>query len=421
MNIRPGKHRIIYTYIIKGNTLHKAACALLALLLLSTGWGCSGSRGFREVEVKSDRFHVAVHANGRLKSSASTHIGCPSIQRVWEFTISFLAPEGKEVKTGDLIVSFDAKLIRERLMVKTSELETAKKELERIRLVEQETLDSSKLQLADAEVNTQKAKNKIQDTDLFESMIDVKKMRMEHQLAELREDLCRSRVKNQELVKKTRIQLQESAVKKLQTRVDYLKKAMGMMNVRAPKAGMVVYAQDWRGNKKSVGESVWMGANVMELPDLSRMEVTAVIPEPVARKVKPGLEAEIRLDSNPEKVFKGKVKSLGRIFRTKAPDQPSIVCDATLTVLDPDPELMRPGMAAGLDIILSSKPDVLQVPEDAVMYGKNGPFVWKKTLFGKKASTVTLGARSGGKVEITGGVDENDRLLIPSGKVEGEG
>ena len=158
----------------------------------------------------------------------------------------------------------------------------------------------------------------------------------------------------------------------------------------------------------------------MEMPDLGRMQVEAVIPEPEAGKVSENLPVEIRLDSNPDRVFKGKVLELGRIFRTKSYDQPSIVFDAVISIDDPDPKLMLPGMAAGVDIIVSSKEDVLQVPETAIIYLEGGLFVWKKGFFGKKMTAVTTGTRSGGKVEIIEGLKENDRIVISTAGEEGQ-
>jgi multidrug efflux pump subunit AcrA (membrane-fusion protein) len=329
-----------------------------------------------------------------------------------------MAPEGKAVKPGDMILSFDTKEIRERLSVKQSELETAKKELEKIRLVEQETLDNNILQLAEAQVETEKAERKTQLPEGMTAVHELKKLQMDLELAKLNQTLSQSRLDNQRVGMKTRIHTQENKVKKLDKQVTLLRDAMGKMSVKAPKQGMVVYSTDWRGRKKAVGDSCWMGDNILELPDLSRMQVEAVIPEPEAGKVKTGLPVEVRLDSNPDKMYKGEIKSLGRIFRTKSSEQPAIVFDAVITVEDPDPQAMRPGMAAGVDIIVSSRENILQVPEAAIVYRENGLYVWKKSLTGKKLVAVSIGVRSGGMVEVLEGIKENDRLAIP---IEGNG
>lgn len=383
------------------------------LVLSAVVTGCSGSSGFRSVKVERGPFHIKVHAMGRLQSSAATYIGCPSIRRVWQYTIAFMAPEGKEVKPGDRILAFDTKQLQERLSVKQSELETAKKELEKIRLVEQETMEGFVLQLAEARVAKEKAARKAQQPEDMTAVIEMKKIKMDLELAALNETLCRSRVENQKVGMNTRIRTQENKVAKLEKMVTQLRKAMMDMTVKAPKQGMVVYAADWQGRKKAVGDNAWMGSNIMELPDLSRMQVEAVIPEPQAGKIKVGLPVEIRLDSNPDKVYKGEIKSLGRIFRTKSAEQPAVVFDAVITIEDPDPEFMRPGMAAGVDVITASRENVLQAPEAAIVYSEKGSAVWKKKLTGKGLTPVSIGVRSGGMVEILEGLDENDRILVP--------
>lgn len=376
---------------------------------------CSNSRGYRVVKTIKGPFHIKVHAIGQLKSSASTYIGCPSIRRFWTYTISFMAPEGKEVNPGEPILGFDARQLQERFMLKSSELETAKNELAKIRLVEQEQKENFILQAEEARGKEENAKIKAQQPEELSALNEVKRMQMEYELAILNRELSQNRVKNQTVGMETRIHAQESIVKRLETETNELQESIARMRVTAPKAGIVVYTLDWDGKKKAVGDRCWIGENIMELPDLTRMEVAAVIPEPEAGKLKTGLSVEIRLDSNPDRVFNGKLDSLGRIFRTKSAEQPAMVFDASITIQDPDPEKMRPGMAASVDITVSSKANVLQIPETAVIYREEGLFVWKKSFTGKLATPITLGARSGGMVEVLAGLDENDRVIILNG------
>ena len=393
---------------------------ILPLIICVFFVSCSNSREYRVVKVIKGPFHIKVHANGQLKSSASYYIGCPSVRRYWNYMISFMAPEGKEVKPGEPVLGFDARQLQERFMLKSSELETAKNELAKILLVEQEQKDNFILQSEEARVKEENAKLKAQTPEELTALNELKKLKMEYELATLNRELSLNRVKNQNVGMETRINAQQNIVKRLETEVAELQLSIAKMRIAAPRAGIIVYTVDWNGKKKNVGDRTWIGESVMELPDLSRMEVAAVIPEPEAGKIKTGLDAEIRLDSNPDRVFNGKITSLGRIFRTKSAEQPSVVFDAAITINDPDPEKMRPGMAAGVDIIISSKANVLQVPENTIIYREEGLFVLKKNLTGKQTAKVTLGARSGGMVEVLSGLEENDRVMIMTGG-NGEG
>jgi HlyD family secretion protein len=381
------------------------ACALLFPSCSRTGTG-------RVVKVVKGSFDIKVHATGQLQSAASFCVGCPSVERVWRYTISNMAPEGTAVKNGDLILSFDAREISQRLQLKQAELDTSTKELERMRLQELQTREDLALKYEEEKVNKQKAVRKADVPEHLVSPMEFKKNQMELELAELKEKLAEKRLSAQIAGMKSRIQVQESKVRLLTAEVERLMRDVQKMNVLAPKEGIVVYTPDWNGKKKVVGDMCWLGETILELPDLSQMQMKAVILEVQAGRVKTGQPAEVRLDSNPDRVYKGVVSSLGTVFRVKSDSQPAIVFDAVIDLSESDPELMRPGMAAGVDITVSSMNDVLQVPETAIVYNEQGAGIWKKGFLSRTLTPVTLGVRSAGMVEILSGVAENDMVIM---------
>ena len=385
------------------------AVALACALLLPS---CSRTGKVRAVKIVKASFDIKVHATGQLQSAASFFVGCPSVERVWRYTISFMAPEGKAAKEGDLILAFDAREITQRLQLKQAELDTGLKELERMRLQEKQTLEDLSLQYEEEKVNKQKAVGKADYPEHLIAPIELQKRKMELELANLQEKLSEKRLSAQISGMKSRIQVQESKVRLLTAEMERLERDVKKMNVLAPKPGIVVYTPDWNGKKKVVGDTCWMGETILELPDLGRMQMKAVILEVQAGRVQTGQQAEVRLDSNPDRVYKGIVTSMGNVFRVKSDSQPAIVFDAVIDLSESDPGLMRPGMAAGVDIIISSKKDVLQVPEAAIVYNESGAAVWKKGFLSRKLTPVTLGVRSSGMVEILSGLAENDIIVI---------
>lgn len=284
-----------------------------------------------------------------------------------------------------------------------------------MRLQEQQTREDLRLQYEAEKVNKQKAVRKADVPEGLVAPMELQKLKMELELADLQEKLSEKRLSAQISGMQSRIQVQESKVRLLTAEVERLERDIQKMNVLAPKAGLVVYTPDWNGKKKVVGDTCWMGETILELPDLTRMQMKAVILEVQAGRVQTGQPAEVRLDSNPDRVYKGVVTSLGRVFRVKSDSQPAIVFDAVIDLSESDPGLMRPGMAAGVDIIVSSKKDVLQVPEAAIVYEEQGAAVWKKGFLSRTLTPVTLGVRSSGMVEILSGLAENDTILIRAG------
>lgn len=382
----------------------------LVMIFLSA---CSGS-GYRTVKAVRNPFFQKVHAVGRLKAAQSINITPPIINDFYEFTITFLAPEGKEVKTGTPVLGLDAKEIQERLMVKSSELETGRQELEKVRLEQEERTDTLKLQLAEARGKLDKTRRKAEQPEEQSARIELEKIRIDFKLAQLNVELLQSKLENQTVSQGSLIRTQQNRIQQLENEVNHLQTCLMGMNVRAPKDGIVVHSSRWGGDKPMVGERTWRGETIIELPDLSTMQVEAFIPEPQAKNVKTGQAVEIRLDSNPERLFNGRIRELGRIFHTKAPDQPAMVFDAIITIEKPDAETMRPGMAAGIDIIIASRENVLQIPAEALLFDEEGAFVWKKNLTGKTRAAVRIGERSGGFVEIVAGLADNDAILIPN-------
>lgn len=398
--------------------------------LMSVGWpvwmalgailftACSNESRFRSEKVVKGPFHITVHASGRLQSAASLFIGCPAVERMWEYTITFMAQEGKPVKSGEMILSFNDKELRERLQLKQAELDTAEKELEKLELQENETLDGLVLQQEEEKVKQQKVKHKAEVPEEFVASLEMKKRKLDLELAALRLKMARSRIDNQTSGMKSRLQVQRSKVKLLQTEITKVQADIAKMSVLAPKEGMVVYALDWDGKKKAVGDSCWMGLNVLELPNLKKMQVKAAILEPQAGRLKTGQKTDVRLDANPDRAFSGTVTTLGRIFRIKSDDQPVTVFDVTIDLAESDPALMRPGMAASIDIDISSLENILQIPEAAIIYREEGTFVRKKGLIKNTLVPVAIGTRSKGMVQLLRGLNENDEVLI---RADGKG
>lgn len=400
-------------------TPRRWATAGLALAALCFG-ACADRPRFRAEKVVRGPFHITVHASGRLQSAASLFIGCPGVERMWEYTITFMAPEGTPVQEGQPILAFNDKELRERLQLKQADLDTAQKELERLELLENETLDGLLLQEEEEKVKLQKVRHTTDVPEEFVAPLEMKKRKLDLELAELRLKRARSRIANQSSGMASRLHVLRSKVRLLRADVAKIEADIARMSVRAPKEGMVVYAQDWDGKKKAVGDTCWMGIQVLELPDLKAMQVKAAILEPQAGRIQPGQKAEVRLDANPDRVFTGTVSSLGRIFRVKSEDQPVTVFDVVVDLAESDPALMRPGMAATIDIDISSLEDVLQVPEAAVVYREEGTFVRRRRLLKNTLAPVVVGARSKGMVQVLRGLGKNDEVLVRAdGKEDG--
>jgi multidrug efflux pump subunit AcrA (membrane-fusion protein) len=374
---------------------------------------CSSDKGFTEYVVKPSDLKMDVKVNGTLESSQTIKIGCPNLSFMWDFVIAQMAKEGQEVKEGDIILQFDNKEIMKKLDLKQSELQTAQKELETLTFAENEVLNQLKIELVEAKTNTVKAKNKTNLIEEYTAMNEIKKINLDYALAQLIEEEVTAKTQYQEKAMKAKLQTQQNLISKLTNETADYRKALASLQVKSPKQGIISYCPDHSGKKNGVGDTVWMGIKVLEIPNLQHMQAVAAIPEFNSYRIKEGMKAEIRIDSNSDIVFTGEIVSLSRIYRTKSYNNMAIVVDAVICIDHPDEKIMRPGMNASISIITEIKRQVIKIPLSAVNYKNNQVRVLKKSAWKNKELQIETGLQTEDYVEVTAGLKDGDILLIP--------
>ena len=108
----------------------------------------------------------------------------------------------------------------------------------------------------------------------------------------------------------------------------------------------------------AVGDNVWGGRRVIEFPDLGQLEAHIEIPERESARVRVGQQVRFTMDAAPDKAFVGEITELASVIHTRSTNQPDKVFDATVRLLNPDTELMRPGMNINAEILLESGQEV---------------------------------------------------------------
>jgi RND family efflux transporter MFP subunit len=354
-----------------------------------------------------------ISAGGELRSADSAQVGCPPIQRKWQFRIKFLAPEGSEVRAGEPVVAFDAKDLDEQLQVVFSQLNTAQSRLEQTRFQQREQRERLILERAEAVAVAARLDQKLTVPENLEARNELAKLRLDKVLADDTLRLIDLRIQASRDNEQALIRTAENRVAQLEREVSEMEAAIAAHTVPAPRDGFVVHQSNWRGEKPKIGESIYIGQKVLEIADLGRMEIVAEVAEPDARWVQAGQRVEVRLDASPERVYGGEIRELGRLFRVKSAEVPKMVFDVTILLDDPDPKLMRPGMAASVEILAPTDHSVIQIPENAIRLERGRPVVTARRSSGKlETVAVELGSRWEGRVVVLDGLAVGDRIAI---------
>ncbi|HEU5263008.1 MAG TPA: hypothetical protein VFU34_00115, partial [Gaiellaceae bacterium] len=83
------------------------------------------------VKVERGDLVLGVEVTGTLAAVGSDAIGPPPVGDVWDFKISMMAPEGKDVKLGEPVLGFDTSELERKLQEKSAESESAGKRIEK--------------------------------------------------------------------------------------------------------------------------------------------------------------------------------------------------------------------------------------------------------------------------------------------------
>ncbi len=141
--------------------------------------------------------------------------------------------------------------------------------------------------------------------------------------------------------------------------------SLQQLSLVAPKKGIAIVGRSQQEDRAlQVGDNVWPGMRVVSIPDLDAMEVIAFLPEVDDGRVAVGQEVRVFLETDLARSFRGKVEKVA-----------SVAQDARyaggfrvhVSLEETDPEVMRPGLSARVEVVRRVFKDALLVPRKALL------------------------------------------------------
>lgn len=386
-------------------------CRLLCLLSVVLLVACGGDRSDTLI-VKKSQIPLAIHTTGELTSARTIELGPPVVKYSWQQKLSYLIPEGTWVNEGERVIAFDAQQQFTRLRDLEYSLATERQRFESQALNTEQEREQLELDLAEAKMQLDKASLKSSNVDGLMARLEVEKLRIDREIAEHNYQMAEVRQQNRLAQMEVDQEITQSEVERLTAEVNEQQAAIESMNVKAPRAGIVVYKTNNDGEKPAEGDQFSVIQKVVEIPDLDSLIVKTTIAEQLAHKVHVGDRVEIRLDAVSEKTFSGQVTDLGNIVRVKSRREPSKVFDAVVAIDNPDVEVLRPGMAARLSIIQRLEEKAVAIPQRAIIYEGEKALVRVQSLMGEVRREINIVARQGGDAIVTEGLQDGDEVLL---------
>lgn len=327
------------------------ACGWLAVLpLLAALAGCTADGApQRPVETPASPPGV-LRIDGEVYARETIALMPPSIDDLWQFNITQLAPDGAPVKKGEPVLGFDGGELMKRLVEKQSVLKEKQTQLEKLQLELAERERTEALASAEARSLQDKAARKTQQPEALVPGLEYKKLMVERQRTERRAALIARR---ERLAAGQRAQergLIVSEVAQLQAEVAEITRSLAALNLVAPRDGLMMHKSTWNGEKFDVGSQVWRGQAIAEIPDVRTLAVRAELPERDLARLATGQPVRVVVEGGAGNAVRGTVSRIGRAVRSKSRTQPVPVIDVEVDLVDRDAKL-RPGQPVSVEVV----------------------------------------------------------------------
>lgn len=388
-----------------------AVLSALAALSAATPFGASGKNGIPVFRVESGRFVRRVPAQGNLRAVHATPIAVPQGSPV-PYRIGWLAPDGARVKGGEVVVRFDNSDLVKQLTdaqddAKSAGFKIRKQEIEGRSAVSKldRTADLAREELESASKFQKKDAMAYSRNEIIESEID-------RELAKKKEVHSRQAERSQKDLSGTERDLLAIERRKAELKIRQAEQAMSSLEVRAPYDGVLVLKRDFRGDPVRVGDTVWSGQPLAEIPDLAEMEGEVFVLEADAGGLAPGKKAEVVLESQPGAVHPATIRRVDTLAKPRLRGSPVQYFAVTLKLAATDPKVMKPGQRIRAVLALDDRPDALTVPRQAVFEREGKTVVYRRKSGGFEPAEVTLGPSGAGRVVVEKGIRPGDVLAL---------
>lgn len=298
---------------------------------------------------KSKEAKEPLRIDGEVYARRSANLAAPSIERLWSFNITQLAPDGAPVKKGDLVLSFDSSEVVKQLAQKQSELKEKQSQRDKLELDLAERVRNERLATADAVAQLEKARRKTEQPAELIAGVEYRKLVIARGQAERKAALAQRRERLAAAQRAQEKRLVESEMAQLQADVARLQQAIAALQVRAPRSGLMMHKSNFNREKYDVGSQAYRGQVVAEIPDAATLAVRAQLPERDLERVAVGMPVRVTVEGVAGSARSGKVVVVGRAVRSKSQVQPIPVVDLEIE-LDPGVAALKPGQTVRVEL-----------------------------------------------------------------------
>lgn len=374
------------------------------------------------VTPKKGDFRVTVTVTGELRAKTSTDIMGPQGMQavgIYQMKIANLVPEGTTVKLGDFVAEIDKTEISGKMREAQLAIQKAESHFTQVRLDTTLTLSAARDELTNLKYALEEQKL-LREQSAYEAPAIIRQAEIAHDKSRRAYDQAKVNYSTKVKQAIAKMMEAETDLAKEQQKLSTLSAIVAQFYIIAPQAGMVIYDREWNGRKRVVGSTIspW-DPTVATLPDLSIMESITYVNEVDIQKISKGQTVQIGLDAIPEKKLSGTITTVANIGEQR-PNSESKVFEVKILINEKDSTL-RPAMTTSNTILITTIPNVIYVPIEAIRSEGKTSFVYIQSGNKVEKRTVKLGVMNENEVIVTSGLSVNDKVyLVPPEELASE-
>ncbi len=357
-------------------------------------------------------FRVTVLAHGEITGLQSIPVVTPRT-RYGGLTLAWVIPEGSFVEEGEPVIRFDNTQARLNVEKQRGDLKANAYE-RRILLGEQRTESTALgIDIAEAVADYDYAMNVLPQDETIFSKWDIIEAQINAALAKKRIDVLEKKENLQESIARSDRRILSIERDRAQAEVEIAQQTLDALELTAPVSGLVLYHRD-RGREPQVGDLCWRGQLLLELVDLDELQARIYVLERDGAGLMKGRPVTVRLDSIPDKSYRGVIRSVATLAQPLERNSPLryFACEVRIQGVGQDLAQIRPGMSLKANVVVEEYDSCFVVPASAVTFkgSENLVYVQQAEDFLPKPVEIAMGPH--GQMIILDGVSEGDTLAL---------
>lgn len=312
---------------------------------------------------------ISCQGNNKAEGTANKHLGGAKIIEAGELAAteskSFILPRygwyyrmkiigilkhGSIVQVGDSIVQLDGTDIKKGIIDMENNLETQKATLAKM-MVDQ----NNRRQDFESRIKSETAAFSLKKLELESSKFESARAKRISQLQFEQAKITLAKVNKQmqfsRIISACDLKVQQIRTRQIQNSLTDSRAILQKLTIRSTLAGIFqVGNNDQNGQPFKVGDDIYVGSNMGNVPDLTWMKVNTYVSEVDFQRIALGQKVLVRLDALPKVSFNGEITYIGKLCYLKDNKSRKKVFEVVVKLLVSDPRL-KPGMTVSCEYL----------------------------------------------------------------------